>query len=606
MSHVCVDTSSDVFVSVVFTFFWMSSSDSLPKTYQSIVESFVAHQKPYKCHYSECNKTFATQCRLNAHKDRRHAVEDITPREPIVSSTDARDQSTTGADDGQQRQPMATTAVPPMVPTITSTFSPDSQSLDNTCDDDSDTNIEIVATIPAVNTGQTLGDQQMANTSLVDNNPCLKYLTLIQILATRRPRLSYRCSQSLSLTLDSSGLDSDLKVIAAIPEPKSTADIKPLAIQSAAAETPIQTFSMDTTVADVRPVQPTTVPPVQSITDPNNSDLKPDLKVLVVKPQPKHTVDTKPVPTTGHTLDQKYIEISDTSSDENSGLEIVAEYRRDNCCHSLTGHTADGQQLAESKVAVSSDIKIESQTVTPADTKPAIVYRAHPCGRCTQLFDTVDQLADHKLTCRRCPMCDIMFANGFLRAQHMAAHHRKRKPPKRVRKPAKLVSKPTQPVRRPTRRLPKTKPIRFLCKQCPMRYTSAVWFAKHKARVHPHPRRRPKLKRCRGCKKRFLNAPELYKHMVCVHPELLYPCDLCQRKPFKKLPQLIGHQYRVHSQPMPNPFTCDECDKQFLKAKHLFRHKKSVHSMVFPKCKKCSKCFATSMGLKAHKRAKKH
>ncbi|CAG2109949.1 unnamed protein product [Medioppia subpectinata] len=45
---------------------------------------------------------------------------------------------------------MATTAIPPMVLTITSTSSPDSQSLDNTCDDDSDTDIEIVDTIPAM------------------------------------------------------------------------------------------------------------------------------------------------------------------------------------------------------------------------------------------------------------------------------------------------------------------------------------------------------------------------------------------------------------------------------------------------------------------------
>ncbi|CAG2108618.1 unnamed protein product, partial [Medioppia subpectinata] len=99
------------------------------------------------------------------------------------------------------------------------------------------------------------------------------------------------------------------------------------------------------------------------------TDLKPDLKVLVVKPEPKHTVHTKPVPTTGHTLDQKYIEICDTSSDENIGLEIVAEYRRHNCDQSLTRHTTDGQCLpfAKSKVTVSVDIK----TVTPAETLQA-------------------------------------------------------------------------------------------------------------------------------------------------------------------------------------------------------------------------------------------
>ncbi|CAG2121818.1 unnamed protein product, partial [Medioppia subpectinata] len=66
---------------------------------------------------------------------RRHAVQDITPREPIVSSTDARDQSTTVSGDGQQQQSMATTAVPPLVPTSATTSSLNTQTVDNTCDE---------------------------------------------------------------------------------------------------------------------------------------------------------------------------------------------------------------------------------------------------------------------------------------------------------------------------------------------------------------------------------------------------------------------------------------------------------------------------------------
>ncbi|CAG2115037.1 unnamed protein product [Medioppia subpectinata] len=124
-------------MSVVFTFFWMSSSDSQSLTYESILESFVRQfrsKKSLKCDYNECTKTFTTQSRLDAHKRRRHAIQDITPREPIVSSTDARDQSTTDADDGQQH-PNARPVANQSVPTIATTSSPDSQSLDNTCDD---------------------------------------------------------------------------------------------------------------------------------------------------------------------------------------------------------------------------------------------------------------------------------------------------------------------------------------------------------------------------------------------------------------------------------------------------------------------------------------
>ncbi|CAG2113989.1 unnamed protein product [Medioppia subpectinata] len=850
----------------------MSSSDSFPTTYQSILELFAVHRKLFKCDYNKCDKRFAIQSLLDSHKHRKHAVKDITPREPIVSSTDAREQSTTAADDSQQ-QSMATTAVPPMVPTITSTSSPDNQSLDNPCDDDSDTDIEIVDTIPAVNTGQTLtplrdqqmpntslvdnnqclnintntghtsadnplpntgqtvidldtdlevidtipepirattepaptaghqtlSDQQLLNTSLVDHNPCLNtikantghksatdnplsttgepvihlpsiasdldtdleviavipkashrvttesvpptadrktnrlIINVVELAASRirktrdlrtyrrtvvsnytfyrsahssafgSPAKPYGCPhdgcdksfktklamkihrlsvhssvggrqygydsstqtyytkqaldkqrltvhsaatrvnnvlqapietevnvpfipmdttiadnkpvetttalpvQSASASHPNNGLDSHLKVINTKPEPKSTTDIKPFTDHTAAAETlqtPIETIPMDTKVADDRLVEPTTALPVQSITattDPNNSDLKPDLKVIVVKPEPKHTVDTKP-PITDHKSDEKYIEICDTSSDENIGLEIVAEYRRHNCGQSLTGDKADGQclPLAESKVTVSFDIKTMCETVTPAETPSALVSRTHPCDRCTQSFNTVDQLAEHKLMCRRCPKCDIMFANGFLRAHHMAAHHPRRKPPKWVRKAAKLVRKQTKPV-------PKTKPKLFRCKQCPMRYSSGVWFAKHMIRVHHQSRHKCRI--CPECKKWFPNDNQLYKHRVSVHSHSPYPCDQCDQS-FKKRRQLIGHQYAVHSQPMPNPtkWTCSQCDRPFRNSRKLFRHNKSVHSMVqsMSMCETCGKGFVTSMGLADHKRAKKH
>ncbi|CAG2114340.1 unnamed protein product [Medioppia subpectinata] len=861
----------------------MSSSDSLPTTYQSILELFAVSQKPYKCDYNECHKSFATQSLLDAHKHRKHAVEYITPREPIFSSTDARDQSTTATDDSQQQQSVATTAVPPMVPTITSTSSPDNQSLDNTCDDDSDTDIEIVDTIPAVNTGQTLTplrDKQMSNTSLVDNNPCLNInvntghtsadnplpttsqtvidlptthicriggcglqftieykliahqrvmhkttapgvsgvrltvhsspptapvpkrhgcahngcgqsfatklamrihlqsdhsragggqywydsrtqsyhskqaldkqrltvhsaatrvlqtpvgievnvppgmdttvaddrpiepttgLPVQSITATTHPNNSdlkpelkvldvkpepkhtvdakplplttghtldqkyieicdtssdensgleivaeYRrdnCGHSLTrhttdgqcqpladtkvvvscdiktegetvtpaetlqapIPMDTTvaddravgpttalpvhSLDSHLTVRNTIPETKFTADIKPLIVHSAAAETLQATLPMDTTVPDDRPVEPTSALPVHSITtntDSNNSDLKPDLKVLDVKPESKHTVDTKP-PITDHKSDEKYIEISDTSSDENSGLEIVAEYLRDNCSQSLTGHTADGQcqPLADTKVTVSVDIKTEGQTVTPAATHEVVTNRAHPCGRCTQSFDTVDQWTDHKLTCSRCPKCGEVFANRFTRLYHMVRHHPRPKPSDWVRKAIKQVLKSTRVGRKPAKKgVRKRRPIKFWCKQCPMRYTSAVWFAKHMARVHRQ-RWRPKVG---GKHKRRRHAGPRAKNIKCPDCHVWLANDDCVR----------NHRVSVHSY---RPYACHMCDTLFVGAKKLMRHQKSVHSMLPPKsmtCEKCGKGFGASNALVDHKRDKKH
>ncbi|CAG2109190.1 unnamed protein product [Medioppia subpectinata] len=226
---VCVDTSSDVFVSVVFTFFWMSSSDSQSLTYESILESFV-RQLPtngtFKCHYKECHKCFATQSRLDGHKGRRHAVQDITPREPIVSSTDARDQSTTATDDGQQ-QPNARPVVNQLVPTITTTSSPDSQSLDNTCDDDSDNDIKIVDTISAVNTGQTLppilNDHHLSATASLVNNPCLYSLNT----NTGQTSADNPLPTTGQTVID---LDTDLEVIDTIPEPiRATTEPAPTA-----------------------------------------------------------------------------------------------------------------------------------------------------------------------------------------------------------------------------------------------------------------------------------------------------------------------------------------------------------------------------------------
>ncbi|CAG2110504.1 unnamed protein product [Medioppia subpectinata] len=207
----------------------MSSSDSQSLTYESILESFVRQLPPkeaFKCHYNECHKCFTTQSRLDEHKGRRHAVQDITLREPIVSSTDARDQSTTAADDGQQ-QPNAISMANQSVSTITITSSPDNQLLDNACDDDSDNDIKIVDTISAVNTGQTLppilNDHHLSATASLVNNPCLNSLNT---------NTGHTSTDKPLATTDQSviDLDTDLEVIDTIPEPiRATTEPAPTA-----------------------------------------------------------------------------------------------------------------------------------------------------------------------------------------------------------------------------------------------------------------------------------------------------------------------------------------------------------------------------------------
>ncbi|CAG2110146.1 unnamed protein product [Medioppia subpectinata] len=415
----------------------------LPTTYESIVESFVRQFRPnksWKCDYSECNKTFATQSRLDAHKRRRHAVQDITPREPIVSSTDARDQSTTAADDGQ-KQAMTTTSVSPLV----TTSSPGSQSLDNISDEDLDTYMEIADTIPTVNIGQTL--PPIISTSLADNKPCLNFKantghtsadnplpttgqTVFDLPPThvcridgcglefaieytliahqravhkttapgvhfgydtsdvgggidsvvslrsgrkprkRKPKTFYKCSECLQKFATKPDLKNHWRnktVHSAGGSATATVDHRSAerfkrhgcphdgCDQSFATKMALKVHRrygrwatdkqygcdgctksyntkhrldehrltvhsfMATTVADDRPVEPTTVLPVQSTIDPNNSDSNSGLKVMDVLPAPKFTAHTVPVrPIAGH----KSKPLSDISSDENSCHEM--------------------------------------------------------------------------------------------------------------------------------------------------------------------------------------------------------------------------------------------------------------------------------------------
>ncbi|CAG2115681.1 unnamed protein product [Medioppia subpectinata] len=548
----------------------MSSSDSHSLTYESILESFVSTllppKKAFKCYYNECDKCFTTQSRLDEHKRRRHAVQDITPREPIVSSTDARDQSTTATDVGQQ-QPNATP-----VANLSTTSSPDSQSLDNMCDDDTN-GTELVDTIPMLNTGQTLppirSGQQLATTSLVDSNPCLNTIntntghtsvtanplqtsgqTVVDLPATHKcliggcglefyikytliahQRAVHKTTaQDIHFRCDTSGVggshsavglgvcspkpdaiheckhchktyatkrelkkhrrtvhSSDGKAygcahngcglsFATIPElkkhrlsvhsatgrqyrcdrcdktyhSKQRYDKHRLTVHSTTATEALHKITAQdihfghekSGVNSDRPIETTTVLPVQSITatsDTNNSDMDSDLEVIDIIPAPKRTAHTVPVrPISDHTSKRLLID-NETSGHTNSylcdveGCGGVFVWKYDLDLHQAIAH----------KVAV---------------------RLTHPCGQCEQSFDSVDQWADHML------------------ARHRGSDH--------------------------------------TCDKCPK---------------------------------------------VC-----------------NTWRQLIDHQNAVHSQPTHNSFTCSQCDRQFVTQKKLIRHQKCFHSL-FPR-----------------------
>ncbi|CAG2112427.1 unnamed protein product, partial [Medioppia subpectinata] len=115
-------------------------------TYEEIVNQSYDR---LKCDYENCGKSFFTQSRLNLHIRLRHAIKDNTQfGEPIGRSSHVRHQSLSAAlDDRQQMQVITTTE--PSLATTSTTFNPDSQSLDNKRHNDSDSDIELIGRVPA-------------------------------------------------------------------------------------------------------------------------------------------------------------------------------------------------------------------------------------------------------------------------------------------------------------------------------------------------------------------------------------------------------------------------------------------------------------------------
>ncbi|CAG2107292.1 unnamed protein product [Medioppia subpectinata] len=314
--------------------------------------------------------------------------------------------------------------------------------------------------------------------------------------------------------------------------------------------------AMETTVSNYIPIAPATVLPVTQFsrpsqrycpttatTEPNNSTLDSEVEVIDELPAYKRLVRTRPI--TGHTSMPTIIDISDTSSDENSGHEsadsepevmVISHYSDslytcgvDGCGQRFIWQIGlDGHLRNAHKVAVD---------------------RRHPCGHCEHSFDTVDQWADHKLECIR-----------TLRSLR-----------------------------------------EYMCHKCGEPYVTNEELAQHLRSRHPSTPFIP----CGACNLWFLTDTHRDRHRESVHPRPQFACD----QEFYIRRQLIGHQYTVHSQPMPNPFTCDECGQHFAREVTLLRHQMSVHSISPPvsvTCEKCDKWFVNTNDLRQHKRRKNH
>ncbi|CAG2169588.1 unnamed protein product [Oppiella nova] len=150
----------------------VSASDESSErlTYEAIVESFVTNNA-FKCDYNECDKRFSSQQRLDSHKQRRHVSSTSQQPERPLRAPGVREHPVSGNPPQSKRRKQSHSEDIPALniskttsqePTISTTTS-----LDNTChnsdiqdisedtdcvvNSDSDSDIEVMIEIPALN-----------------------------------------------------------------------------------------------------------------------------------------------------------------------------------------------------------------------------------------------------------------------------------------------------------------------------------------------------------------------------------------------------------------------------------------------------------------------
>ncbi|CAG2169587.1 unnamed protein product [Oppiella nova] len=166
--------------------------------------------------------------------------------------------------------------------------------------------------------------------------------------------------------------------------------------------------------------------------------------------------------------------------------------------------------------------------------------------------------------------------------------------------------------------------LRYTCHYpgCGQAFNSLLQLSDHKNETHsesPPPMVRAVECEYAGCGQVFKTVFECNLHKLTVHnyttlqllanpvvepmpntsAELLpNKCDEC-RLGFKELQALINHKIAVHN---ADPFTCGKCGKRFAKEVELEIHDKSIHisGTIRFKCAKCGKKFISSGAMEGH------
>ena len=136
------------------------------------------------------------------------------------------------------------------------------------------------------------------------------------------------------------------------------------------------------------------------------------------------------------------------------------------------------------------------------------------------------------------------------------------------------------------------RPKRHHCKQCSVRFKSALSLKTHNSLTHSSGL--TKLAKCKICNKELLNKQSLRRHKMSMHPELAPKevCYLCQKE-FKTKGAVQKHILQEH-----DGYKCLKCGKKF-KTEYIYKfHIKKVHEGAIGK--KCDFCDYTAINDQNH------
>ena len=233
-----------------------------------------------------------------------------------------------------------------------------------------------------------------------------------------------------------------------------------------------------------------------------------------------------------------------------------------------------------------SRLKIHSQKHTGQN--------AFPCPQCESSFPCKKQLLQHQekdhwgsapITCQQ---CGKVLKSMMSLEQHLLFHTGERPYGCDVCGES-FRSQPALSMHRRTHN-----PDPFKCRECSAEFLDP---ASYKVHMNDHAGVKPHL--CSVCGDAFAQRYQLKQHMVR-HGRKQFVCEHCGSAFYTS----FQHKVHVMRHLGIKPFTCELCDKSFVRKGKLKQHHISVHLRTKPyKCNLCDKAYSDTSRLNEHVRA---